>query len=83
MLIKLTSNEFEIVADEMKELNDDIINALLDSEVEDADYGNRLNLMSKGPCRCLLVTQGSQGVVEALSALIGPGGENPPPDGVT
>ncbi|VDL89998.1 unnamed protein product [Schistocephalus solidus] len=77
---QFTSNEFEILLDETRQLDDDLIDAVLNDEMDDPDFGPRLNVMSKGPARLLLIAKGPQGVHEAIVPYILTA-DAPPADG--
>ncbi|BHF64638.1 Thioredoxin domain-containing protein 3 [Sparganum proliferum] len=83
---QFTSNDFEILVDETRQMDDDLVDAVLSDEIDDPDFGPRLNVMSKGPARLLIVAKGPQGVHEAIVPYIltadAPSGEyTPPADG--
>ncbi|VDN09425.1 unnamed protein product [Dibothriocephalus latus] len=63
----LQEKDFEIVVDEEKVLTDEILSVLLMDEQEDEDFGDRLNLFSSGPSRCLIIIKGSQGIFEEIT----------------
>nr|VZI50797.1 unnamed protein product [Spirometra erinaceieuropaei] len=80
---QFTSNDFEILVDETRQMDDDLIDAVLSDEMDDPDFGPRLNVMSKGPARLLIVAKGPQGVHEAIVPYIltadAPSGESTAP----
>nr|VZI44976.1 unnamed protein product [Spirometra erinaceieuropaei] len=81
--MQFTSNDFEILVDETRQMDDDLIDAVLSDEMDDPDFGPRLNVMSKGPARLLIVAKGPQGVHEAIVPYIltadAPSGESTAP----
>lgn len=51
---------------------DDAQDLILGDEMEDSDYGQRLHMFGSEPSRCLLLTKGPEGVIQALKHLVGP-----------
>uniref|UniRef100_A0A5K3FUH4 NDK domain-containing protein n=1 Tax=Mesocestoides corti TaxID=53468 RepID=A0A5K3FUH4_MESCO len=72
---------YEILQEEVKQLDDDTVIEILESESGDPDYGFRLNELTKEPLRCLLVAKGPEGVVNELIDFVGPEKEYSSPDG--